>query len=727
MENRKNYKDSEDYKTKYNALIESMKAQGNINEQGKYFPATKGVSTQDKKLDQLTKDIRALKQTLFSGADPTFTEARRKIKEDPEKQKQIDQYLEQHFSKSGLKLLKTLVLNKLLTGVFTHQQYAEYTLASVQEKKEMLMTLLVDNPFLAGLIAKAAPWVVNKAYEYLKPKVMNIGRTLANKGIEKLKTTPLGRTLVDSQIGQDTRKAFNLDPEETENPLPNLDPSTFNGPTSGLLVAPLSRRVTSSDVCIKSMQSAFWPENEAYRVALPSENAYTAVLQATSYITVPASNATGNLFMVIAPPLIDNGIFATVYNAAGATITSLGAGTNYAGPLNSTLANFADLRVTGMSVNIMNLIAPLNRSGTISVAITNRYRNSGTAPTFSDMSMAMAFYQSSYHADNYSALYVPDEHNEWDLRAAGSLTATSSDILIAIEGTQASVVPMKVLISYTLEFTPSIASRPLVNIGRANVAPATLSAIQLMLKHYNSVLIASPNTRGDFFRALSNKYGEYMKIDQLSEELATNFEPIRTSSYANTSQTIAPSLNNVMSSGGPRMVTRSEVPQSVFARRVKKEIREQVERSVSPVQDNSVDDGVLKAVKLDPTASLSNIIRQWVSQASNIGLTVTEDSSTIIITDHVRNFKCNFGKWKPLLVPLEYPLVLTSWPGQLLDQIKDWIDLPSVLLGHQDITDNNTYSITLGAESSDDISIIAFIEVSKGARSDRSLPLAKLR
>jgi len=668
-----------------------MKEQSSDTTKGKYYPVTAGKSTHDKRVDDLTKQVLELKKQMFSGNDYSYTEVQRRLAEDPTLQTQKDNFLEAHFGKSGLKMLKTLVLNKLLTGVFTHEEYIQYALASSQQKKELLMSILLDNPFLMGLMAKAAPWVINKAYDYLKPKVQAVGTSLLNQGIKKFNNSKAGQILQNTRLVKDANRAFNLDPEETENPLPAL-PESIDGPTSGLLTKPLYRMVSSSDVNIESLQAAFWPENEGYRVSLPTDNDYTSVLQATTYLTVPPTNTAGNLFLTIAPPLIDSTIFAMSFNAAGATITSPGANSNYVGPLNSSTTNFSTLRVSGMAVNIMNLIAPLSRSGTISVAVTNRSRAMGSTPTFSDMSMSMAFFQASFHADNYSAIYVPDEHTEWDLRPVGSLIATTSDIQIAIEGTQASVIPMKILVSYTLEFVPTITSRPLVNIGRPDVAPATLSAIQLMLKHYNSILITPPQVRGDFFRLLKSRYGKFMKIDDLSAELSTNFSPLGTSSYSSSTSNIAPTvpvpMNNMslaLRSRPPMKVVRDDSPV----------------QPVTPTQDREDKSPELMAA----SSTIESIIAQYVLAGENISLNITEDKNFLEMNDGTRFFSIRYGKCPITLDPLEYPLAPQVWPAQLLAQFRSWIREPDVKVQHLDITSDTVYNLTLTVKNGDDLTM----------------------
>jgi len=657
--------------------------------------------TASKKLQDLTKAINELKVQLYGqGRDPTFAEAWKEVKGDNAKLMKVDEEISKLFPTHAIKQMKTLVLQKLLRKTFSHDEFLEYQYANSKVKKEMLMTLLSDNPFLAGLVAKAAPWVAGKVYDYFKPKVVEWGKNLANKGISKLRNSEVGRALADSQPFKEVRQAYNLDPEELENPMPQLD-SRFNGPTSGLLTKPISRVITSSDVNIDSLQAALWPENEAYRFSLPNDNCFTAVLQASTYLQVPVTNNLGNCFLTITPVNIAFAQFYSSYAAAGATLNAIGVGTTYAGPLNANLGNFASMRVTGLSVSIMNMVAPLNRSGTISLAVTNKTRQQGQAITFSLMNMSMIFAQSSYDSSNYFVTYVPDEIDEWQLQISSVVpTSVNSDILIAFEGLPVGITPGKVLISYNIEFEPSDTARPLVNVGRAPVAPSTLSALQLTVKHYNSILLASVNQRGNFFRALKSTYGDHISIDDYSTELANLFTSLSDSRPSLHTTTLT-QLANVM--GGPSIGGGGS--NVVHALR---SAPHRVERPVTPEQ-----------VASSSTSLFPSVVSQIILAANTAQLNVFSSDTSVTISDEHSTWVLEYRTVNGTYPAFELKLT-SDWTGILLGYFKGLFKLNETVVVEEEINDSSNYILEFTPNMSDPV----FIRCYSNLRVTKPKPLS---
>jgi len=637
-------------------------------------------------MKKLYEDVQSMKKQLYGDQDPGFSKAWQDANDDADISQKEKEFLEAHFTKNGLKNLKMIVLNKLLAGVMTPDEFFQYQTSSAADKKRMLLALAVDFPFLGALLGKVAPYIASKAYDYLKPKVAQIGKSLLQTGVKKLESTGIGKELAKMNAYTDAKKAFNLDPEEIKNPITDLPPN-FNGPTSGLLIKPMTRVVSASDVNIKALQSSFWPENEAYRMSLPNNNNFSATLQASAYLTVPVTNSLGNLFVAITPQMITHSsIFAWTFNAAGAIISAPGLSVTYGGPLNNLLSNFQGIRVSGLSITLMNNIAPLNRSGTISIAVTDKTRLSTTSPTFYNMAMSMVFAQSSYSTDSYTALYVPDEEDEWDLFLAGvPPTQVSSDILIAVEGSVPNVTPYKLLVTYTVEYTPSDLSRPLVTVGRAPVAPSTLAAAQLMLKHYNSILLADANRRGNFFRLLESKYGEFITIDDLSKELSSVFEGLSAPTYISTGTVIGPTTSTFSSNVGHGTST---AVRSSRKKQTKSELlegnKQSRSRSISPVVKSDTPDFI--------SVSFNTIVSQLTMQLLQAQLNVVQEDKDLIVTDGTSIFHLSYGPQAILFEAITERITKDNWSQSLWTIIQSWYDMPGKQVGNMDYVDLKNYT-----------------------------------
>jgi hypothetical protein len=661
---------------------------------------------QSKKLKEALEELASVKKELYGTLDPKFGQVWRNYNDESEpKYKQaIDAQLEKHFKKSGLRQLKNLVLQKLMRNLLDTQEFLQYEHSDVSTKRKMLYSILLDFPFLAGLMAKAAPWVVSKAYDFLKPHVEKFGRNVLQKGKNYLDSTALGKALKDTEPYRQVSQAYNLDPEELGNPMPNL-PDRFDGPTTGLLTKPLGRVVSSGDVSVRSLQACFWPENEAYRMALPSDNNFTAVLQASSYIALPVTNNLGNLFFSVTPINIYGPNFLQTFSAAGATITVPLASVFSYGPLYPTVANFSAIRVTSLSLSLMNMIAPLNRSGTISLAVTDKSRLTTSTPSFALMNMSLAFSQSSYHADNYFAMYVPDETPEWVLNSTTVYPADiDSEILVALEGLPVGITPGKVLISYTIEFTPTDQARPLVTVGRAPVAPSTLSAVQMILKHYSSILLADPNTRASFFRRLYNDYGEFIKIDELSQELSALFENRINISAPNnllqmgTYSTPTAAMNNITSGASPSFGGIAPSFHTALSRTPGNR-----NRSSSPIVE--VDDSEL--LPEVPTCSFNDVLSQIQMKANSAHRQTAYAENVLTITDGGSAVTIQCGVELGDYPCFEEDLFSNKWKSSIYAYFMRVTDLSFVTDVQNQYIDDGNYNVSFLPRQSDLVTVQA--------------------
>jgi len=672
--------------------------------EGNYLP--KGSSD---KFRSLQNQVDMLKKELYGSKDETFEKVWQNYNDttQPNFKEKEDKLLQDHFGTRGLKILKNMVFNKLLDKTITHTEFVKYQNSPANVKKQYLINVLMDIPFLAGLLTKAAPFLASKAYDYLTPRVKQWGMDLARAGLNKLQDTEWGRTLLEKPEVQRARQAFNLDAEEVGDPQLDI-PEVYNGPTSGLISKQIKRVIKPSDVSLRSLQSAYWPENEAFRFSLPNDNNYTAVLQASNYVSVPITNNLGNLFMSIVPTQIAYTQFAWAFNAAGANILSPGTSSVYAGPIYSNQANFASFRVSGMSVYIMNSIAPLNRAGTISIAITEKNRPYTTPPTFGSMNMSMAFAQASYQGDSYSALYVPDEETEWSLiPMSAPFQSVDSEILIAVEGAPVGVTPFKLLISYTLEFMPSDLARPLVTVGRSEVAPSTLQASQLMLKYYNSILLATPNERGAFFRRLLMNYGDFIDIEQLSVELSNYFMPQASERVNMQGDSIGPAIANNSSSLARIAPNTMHTP--LRSKRPATPNQDSVndKKFGNNESDLSESDEVLKPIRDQPTTFYS-VISQIQTQSAGIGLDTKSAIDYLTVMDQKWATRIDYSLVNGLFNPLTTVLTPSNWFITIHELAVSWTQQDNIVSFTAKDIPGGGYEITLHPRSSNEIIIAGY-------------------
>jgi len=242
------------------------------------------------------------------------------------------------------------------------------------------------------------------------------------------------------------------------------------------------------------------------------------------------TNNLGNLFIAINPTRIMASSYGYVaYNAAGATAETLGAQTQFAGPWFPIAANISQFRLTGMSVQVVNIMPPLERSGTLTVARTARARGITGSPDFANILMAPIAREVTGSADEAFIVYMPDSEIEWGFLTPLDTIETDSDIILSVQGARVSSVCYKVIISGTMEFIPTAVSRPIITLKRAPVTPATVSAFQLVSKQYTSLLLESPMQRGELMRRLLNA-GPTVSLSTLSEYLIG--QPLRQMSMA---------------------------------------------------------------------------------------------------------------------------------------------------------------------------------------------------
>jgi hypothetical protein len=489
-----------------------------------------------------------------------------------------------------------------------------------------LLGIIGDNPFFSYLIKQAKeewlPKIADHAMSYVSPYIK--------------------KYMPNSKLADGLSKAYNLDPQDEDadayalNRLGDgalserlLVPPISDGATSGIH-ARLGRCITSDDVNIPALCSVIWPENEGARIHNPEGDSYTAVLQGSLLLSNIPTNALGNLYIAISPiNIAASSFFITYYNTATATAATLGTATYLPGALYPQVNNFTFIRVNSMSVQIKTLIAPINRSGTISIAMTDRYRYLTAPPDFNNIMMAPVALNSSLALDDFNILYIPDEVVEWSFIDPTSNTNPSSDLLISINGSYPSAAVIQILLSYTLEYDPSPVIRPMVTLARPEIAPSTIPAIHIIAKHYSSLLVESPNNRGQLCATLQERFGTTATMTELSRFLSQSYGPlasmINSSGSAPSTHTsgIAPIVSAIESALLPTIPEvnkiRSQPPSSNVS------IREQKRKDASKKKLDLSDESII----------LSDNLRMS-SQTSINSLTIFLEQNDI---QHVRTDK----------------------------------------------------------------------------------------
>jgi len=101
-----------------------------------------------------------------------------------------------------------IMLNKLLAGVMTPDGFFQYQTSTAADKKRMLLALAADFPFLGALLGEVAPYIASKAYDYSKPKVAQIGKSLLQIGVKKLESTGIGKQLAEDECLYRCKEGF---------------------------------------------------------------------------------------------------------------------------------------------------------------------------------------------------------------------------------------------------------------------------------------------------------------------------------------------------------------------------------------------------------------------------------------------------------------------------------------------------------------------------------------
>jgi len=371
-----------------------------------------------------------------------------------------------------------------------------------------------------------------------------------------------------------------------------------------------------------------------------------------------------------------------------------------------------------LAVNIKNIVSPLNRGGTLSLAITDTYRLLVNTPDFNNMPMAASFYNTSYAADDFSGLYVPDTDDEWQMTPAGVTSQANSEILIALEGTQASTQPYRLLLSYVIEYDPTASLRQLVNIARPEVAPATLSCIQMILKYYSSILVQAPATRGEFIRSLRTSYPDFCSLEYVSQLLSAIFEPTSisrkmisapssTSDMARSSAMsgISKHLNSNLRSR--RTVTPETHVASQYEHQRDHEdtsnLSSKTHRSQSPLPGKTSDDlcpviedsddELITSCHSKTPSNYYSVISTIKQAAENIELETILSNNQLVITDqnfqfvlHFQPVPCNIPSFNSILKP-------STWTATLSQYMLTFSDFTNCAIRTSDIISYTDYTI----------------------------------